>query len=88
MATRSCQIDARHVYARAPLNAHRDMPEPRARVGTEGALSRIPPRQEKRRRASEMLARKGAGSGRLWVFAQGCVWGEAWWRAVTVGERV
>jgi hypothetical protein len=30
-----------------------------------------------------MLARKGAGSGRLWVFAQGCVWGEAWWRAVT-----
>jgi hypothetical protein len=30
MATRSCQIDARHVYARAPLNAHRDMTELRA----------------------------------------------------------
>jgi hypothetical protein len=34
-----------------------------------------------------MLARKGAGNGRLWVFAQGCVWGEAWWRAVTGEER-
>jgi hypothetical protein len=53
-----------------------------------GALPRIPPRQEKRGRVSEMLARKGAGNGRLWVFAQGYVWGEAWWRAVTVGERV
>jgi hypothetical protein len=34
-----------------------------------------------------MLARKGAGNGRLWVFAQGYVWGEAWWRAVTGEER-
>jgi hypothetical protein len=41
----------------------------------------------KRRRVSEMLARKGAGNGRLWVFAQGCVWGEAWWRAVTGEEQ-